>query len=247
MIQTKTGLSSKERRLEHLLYSDNIPYKEIEALNEKDHAEFVKILYRKLDELNNEHARLSQVLARVSEMPPNRLNWESNDLKITRAMLTALHNNAQIPNQTQLAQLTGLSRKTVNEHMAANNSQSRFAEHLQQFGMMAPQILNIVLRSALKFGNLQAVKLYFNILEKYNGPGAQALLNQNNYIQINNTVIKQETIQQLSPEQLMQIEEIVQRNVPVTATVLEGEKELNNISENASPVLPIVSKTNLEV
>jgi hypothetical protein len=37
---------------------------------------------------------------------------------------------------------------------------------------------------------------------------------QHNYIQINNTIVKQEALQQLNPEQLKQIEEMMQRNLP---------------------------------
>lgn len=51
--------------------------------------------------------------------------------------------------------------------------------------------------------------------QKMQGKTQTPALNQNNCIQINNTVLKQETLQQLSTEQLKQIEEIVRKYVPV--------------------------------
>ena len=63
------------------------------------------------------------------------------------------------------------------------------------------------------------MRLYFELLEKFQGKGQLSIPGlQHNYIQINNTIIKQEALQQLNPEQLKQIEEMMQRNLPAPDT-----------------------------
>jgi hypothetical protein len=44
---------------------------------------------------------------------------------------------------------------------------------------------------------------------KQTGTPAATVINQNNYIQINNTIINQQLIEQLKPEQLKKIELII--------------------------------------
>jgi hypothetical protein len=57
---------------------------------------------------------------------------------------------------------------------------------------------------------MRAAKLYFDMV---GGAGktsnSTSIQNQNNYIQINGTVLNQETIKKLKPEQLNLIEEIL--------------------------------------
>jgi hypothetical protein len=68
--------------------------------------------------------------------------------------------------------------------------------------------------------------MYFDILEKTKDPNTTTVYGtQNNYLQINNTIIKQETIRQLSPEQLKQIEEMVEKSlkVEVGESMAEGQ------------------------
>ena len=60
-------------------------------------------------------------------------------------------------------------------------------------------------------GDVGAAKLYLSAMGCLNGQ-AQAgtfIQNQNNFIQINGTVLSQETVKQLSPEQLSSIENIL--------------------------------------
>ena len=57
------------------------------------------------------------------------------------------------------------------------------------------------------------------LLEKFQGKGQLPMPGlQNNYIQINNTIVKQTALQQLNAEQLKQIEEMMQRNLPAPDT-----------------------------
>jgi hypothetical protein len=66
-------------------------------------------------------------------------------------------------------------------------------------------------------GDTGAAKLYFNVMGCLNnGQSTNGTLiqNQNNYIQINGTVLSQETIKNLNPEQLYTIESIWKTVLP---------------------------------
>lgn len=58
-------------------------------------------------------------------------------------------------------------------------------------------------------GDIKAARLYFEVLGNI-GKSNLAINTQNNYIQINQTKLSQEIIKQLSPEQLDQIEAVLQ-------------------------------------
>ena len=59
-------------------------------------------------------------------------------------------------------------------------------------------------------GDMRAARLYLEMVGALNKQPAGTVVNaQNNYIQINNTILSQENLKQLSAEQLAQIENIV--------------------------------------
>ena len=65
-------------------------------------------------------------------------------------------------------------------------------------------------------GNVKAARLFYEVtggLDDSRGKGTH-IQNQNNYIQINGTVLSQETIKQLRPEQLNSIEAILKNALP---------------------------------
>lgn len=74
---------------------------------------------------------------------------------------------------------------------------------------MAHNILANVFRCAGN-GDRKAARLYLEMVGALNKQPAGTVVNaQNNYIQINNTILSQENLKQLSAEQLAQIENIV--------------------------------------
>ena len=78
---------------------------------------------------------------------------------------------------------------------------------------MTSKVLARVFHFAVN-GDIQAAKLYFNLMGFINNgqtPNNTLIQNQNNYIQINGTVLSQETIKQLTTEQLNVIESILKK------------------------------------
>ena len=81
---------------------------------------------------------------------------------------------------------------------------------------MTTKVLAKVFQFAVN-GDTAAAKLYFNVMGFMNNGQAlnnTLIQNQNNYIQINGTVLSQETVKHLKPEQLNIIETILKTANP---------------------------------
>ena len=114
-----------------------------------------------------------------------------------------------MPTNTEIAIKTELSRQTIHKHIKEYKTHSLFLEYQEQFEFISSKVLSKVFTFAVN-GDMRAAKLYFDIV---GGAGktsnSTSIQNQNNYIQINGTVLNQETIKKLKPEQLNLIEEIL--------------------------------------
>ena len=65
-------------------------------------------------------------------------------------------------------------------------------------------------------GDTRAAKLYLTTMGCMNNvqpPASTMIQNQNNFIQINNTILSQETIKNLSADQLQNIESIIKASM----------------------------------
>ena len=86
-----------------------------------------------------------------------------------------------------------------------------FLEHAEQFRFLRSRLFAKIYQFALK-GEIKAAKLYFDIIGNNlnSQPASNTLIeNQNNYIQINGTVLSQENIKLLSSDQLKAIENML--------------------------------------
>ena len=121
-----------------------------------------------------------------------------------------------VPTTSHLAVTCGLSRITVREHLKAFNDSEARSEQNMAVNIMRYDIMGTVIKAALK-GDLKAAKLYLETTKAFKA-GDTTVNTQNNYVQINKTVINQQVIQQLKPEQLYLIEQII----------VDGKGRLNN-------------------
>lgn len=142
--------------------------------------------------------------------------WENNHYKITVAMTKAIEEEGKMPTKNNLATETGLSRQTIHNHLKNYNEHPLYAAQMQQFKFMSDRILAKVMKLASQ-GDIKASRLYFEVIGSLNNqvPNNQAIKNQNNYIQINGTVLSQDAIQNLTPAQTKQIEAILNQSAPV--------------------------------
>lgn len=170
-----------------------------------------KVLTRKLNELKG--IDRDEFLEKIEEIIPadakNQL-WENNHYQIISAITKFIEEYGRMPTKNRISEDTGLSRQTIHKHLKNYSEHPLFAEQLKQFRFMADRVLAKVVKAA-SLGDMKAARLYFDVMGNYgNQTGINTTINtQNNYIQINQTKLSQEIVQQLTPEQLNQIEAVL--------------------------------------
>jgi hypothetical protein len=169
-----------------------------------------------------------ELIEQISEITPDTLKnqlWENNHYNITTAISKLIEEYGRMPTKNLLSTETGLSRQTIHKHLKEFESHPIYAEEIRKFKFMTHRVLSKVYKYAMN-GDVRAAKLYFEVLGYF---GNQSSLNttintQNNYIQINQTRLSQETIKLLSTEQLNLIENIINVANPL-AKIKEQAKE----------------------
>jgi len=146
--------------------------------------------------------------------------WESNHHQITWAISSLLFDYQRMPTVTEIGRKAELTRQTVHKHLKDYTNHPIYLQQLEQFRFMTQKVLSRVYVCAEQ-GDMAAAKLYFNVLGNLNGQLSNNTLiqNQNNYIQINGTVLSQETIKRLNPDQLNTIENILKTALPQAETL----------------------------
>ncbi len=200
-------------KFDTLLCLEKIEHKHLEALKPDEKAAFMDMLYSKLTKLA-EYERdqeLDALIGKTAALLDKEFIWEHNHTKIMKAMKAYTKANGTVPSKAYLATTCNLNRKTVHEHLKAFNGNEAWADQNDAINIMSQDIMGTVIKAALK-GDLKAAKLYFDTTKAFK-PNETRVSTQHNYVQINKTVINQQVIQQLKPEQLQLIEQIIAGNV----------------------------------
>jgi len=204
--------TESEVKVNNLLSLKQITYKDLEQFNEAD----TKQLHVTINEIfstlkgTERDNFLSKLSIIMYESTKNEL-WEYNHIQITRAITVFMNENGRMPSKTEIATKTELSRQTVHKHLNEYTNHPLYLEQIEQFRFMTSKVLAKVFQFAMN-GDISAAKLYFNVLGNMNngqGQNNTLIQNQNNYIQINGTVLSQETLKHLNPDQLNTIETIL--------------------------------------
>ena len=133
--------------------------------------------------------------------------WECNHILITRAISTLMQENGRMPSKVELSIKSGLSRQTIHNHLNEYSTHPLYIEQVEQFRFMREKILATVLRLAVN-GDVKAARRFLDCT-KYSDSSEKANQTINNYIQINQIKITQDSIAKLIPAQLGQIKEIL--------------------------------------
>ena len=131
--------------------------------------------------------------------------WEYNNTRIMIAISSLLSEYGRMPSRSEIAQKADLSRTTIYKHLKEYTTHPLYIEQLQKMRILATDVISKVYQSAMT-GDLGSQKLYLNVMGFL--PNTQ-IQTQNNFIQVNNTILTQETIRHLNPEQLLIIESIL--------------------------------------
>ncbi len=190
-----------------------------ELLNEDEKDILAKILTDKINQARD--TTRDKLLEQVDEILPidtkNQL-WENNHYLITASISKLIEEHGKMPTKNLIANDTGLSRQTIHKHLKSYNEHPLYDEQTKQFKFIFDRVLAKVIKLAIQ-GNIKAARLYFDVMGNISKVQLQTthhtlIQSQNNYIQINETVLNQESIKYLNSEQLNTIESILRSAVP---------------------------------
>jgi len=199
-----------KQKAERLLTLDKVTAKDLEDLDQAERGYIAEVCTQRLALLTGAERdifldRIALIITPVTKADI----WEVNHAVISNAISEYIERYGSMPSKSAIAEQTGLSRTTVTKHFETYKKQPEFIAQMEQFEFMGPKILANVCRHAIK-GDMRAARLYFEMVGEQNPKSKNTIVNsQNNYIQINNTILSHDVIKQLSAEQLNQIENIV--------------------------------------
>lgn len=210
-------LTEMDEKIAVLMSKKKITNSDIDTLLSGDErTQFFNFLTEKLNTAKGDDREvfLNKIDEILSKDVKNQL-WENNHYLITAAISKHIDDYGKMPNKNQIASDSGLSRQTVYKHLNGYAEHPLYAEQLTQFKFMADRVLAKVIKLAGQ-GDVKAARLYFDVMGYLVRETSSNTLiqTQNNYIQINGTVLRQESIKRLNPEQLNAIEAILKTALP---------------------------------
>lgn len=204
--------TESQKRINAVLALEEIHHKDFDGLTKNESDKVCAILTERLSEAKGAERDkiVKQITPFASDYIKNDL-WEYNHTEITIAIATLIQEYGRMPSQHELHVKTGLSRVTIGKHLKEYTAHPMYLNEMNQFRFLSDKVLAKVFKFAVN-GDMRAAKLFLETVNntQANRSGNTLIKNQNNYIQINGMVLSQENIKQLNPEQLAQIEAIIQ-------------------------------------
>ena len=212
-LQNFTDYESKKT---HLLGLEVITKEDFEILDSEEKGLFIKILIDKVNILKGDQRE--DLLEKIEPITPQSLKnqlWESNHLEITYAISTLMQEYGRMPSKNEIALETKLSRQTVHKHIKEFSSHSLYKFELQQFKFASSKVLAKLFKYAVN-GDVKACKVYLDMVGFKNDSIDSGITSntQNNFIQINNTILNQENLSKLNQSQIIEIENILKLALP---------------------------------
>lgn len=203
--------TESEININRVLALKQITHDDLKDFSQLEREQFNAILTEKINTLKGEDKEdlLFQIDGILNKGIKNQL-WENNHASITSAIGSGMTEYGCMPSYNIIAEKTGLSRQTIHKHIKEYRNHPHYVTGVEQFQFMAAKVLAKVYKFAVN-GDIRAAKLYFDMVGNIGGQSGSGTLiqQQNNFIQINGTVLSQESVKQLNPEQLAQIEGIL--------------------------------------
>lgn len=205
-----SDLAATKKKITGLLAMEQITKPDIEDFSTFERKQLNKVVNKTLARLKGtEKDDFLQKIDPILPADAKNVVWENNHTSISKAISSYIEEYGVMPNKSDVAEQTGLSRQTVAKHFREYQSHPEYAAAMEQFKFMSRNVLASVFRYASN-GDIKAARLYFEMIGSFNKQRSSTVVNeQTNYIQINNTILSQATLEQLSAEQLAQIENIV--------------------------------------
>ena len=162
----------------------------------------------------------------AEEDEAKNITWESNHQKIIAVInKTMEYYRKSPPTITEISNATGLTRKTIYSHLKEYRKHAAYKQRFEMLGLMEFDVLMGICSHAIS-GNTKAAKLYLELrgLMPQKAGQSQNITGDTN-IQINGLVFNQEVLQNLNPEQMKMIEEIIRPVAKTAPILLQNEQE----------------------
>lgn len=177
----------------------------LEKLPTEKRQYFIKTVTRSLNILaGDDRDRLVMNTTHVLHEDTRRNIWEFNHAEILKAIDFISTSKGRFPFTTEIAQITGLSRPTVDRHLKEYQNSPQYKQRQEEFVMMRENVLARVYYLAIN-GNVKAMQVFLN----FTGPSPVRIGSQTNYIQYNSLTITEDDLKRLPPDKVGQISEII--------------------------------------
>jgi hypothetical protein len=136
--------------------------------------------------------------------------WQKNHLKILGTVSTLMQSLNRMPSNTEIAVECRLSEETIYKHLREFKEHYLYSHETDKYRLMIHRVLTTVFNLGVQ-GDVRACKVY---LDYFNGnvhSNPPNLIEQTNYIQINNLKITPNELRQLPPEILQKMENLIKR------------------------------------
>lgn len=208
--KTLQNFTEPSKKIKTIIDSGTLTKKEFESLTKDERKEFQIYADNEMKGKSGvERLHVANKWAVAFDRPTKNILWANNHQLIIGQIDELMKEYNRMPNTLELAQATGLSRQTIHNHLTEFQSNPFYEEHMEQFKIMIPVLLSRLYKMAVG-GDVKAAKLYFSAVGGFdNTIETSKPKTQNNYIQINNTVLSQEQVSSLTEEQIEQLERIL--------------------------------------
>ncbi|GEN74153.1 hypothetical protein [Chryseobacterium lathyri] len=220
-------LTESEIKINSVLALKKITHADIKDFTNEERDRFSEIIQNRFNPLRGEEREVfyEKIEAIMIDDTKNQI-WESNHLNIMWAISNLIKENNRMPTKAEIASKTELSRQTIHKHLKDYKNSPYHVEYMEQFQIMQFKLMTAILQYGMS-GDMKAAKLYLECIgtlkkglsgNNNDGTNNNTLIqNQNNFIQIGGTILNQEIIKQMSPEQLCTIEGILKTiDIPET-------------------------------
>ena len=89
--------------------------------------------------------------------------WQNNQVLILKTIDQLVRKNERLPLQNEIAEESGLSRKTVNIHLKEYRRAQLEIDNLEQFNFMASKVLGKLMEKAMD-GDMRASRLSLQVM-----------------------------------------------------------------------------------
>src|SRR5579863_618136 len=159
-----SNLPAPTTKIHNLLALEKITPKDIEGLNPLEREHLAETATQMVAQLTG--VERDDFLEKIDLIVPATTKsdiWANNHSRISGAVSRYMRENGVMPAQNIIARQTGLSRQTVAKHFAAYQRHPERAAEMEQFKLMAPNVLANVFKYALN-GDMRAARLYFEMV-----------------------------------------------------------------------------------